>query len=290
MAGFLIKPMQRVTKYSLLLKAIVNKTDDVEEKSIAEEIMSRVETFVSKINHAIHLRQEQEKMNNVIMRVAEYTPLDALTEEMGKITKEFCNLNLKRKIPGLAEDEQRFLLKEGPMKIVDKQLGKKEVYAFLFTDMLLITKLKKNSDTFRVTRPAYRLNKVVLRDLKEPGNILVVYLNEYGLLANAFVIQLDIGEHSKWRTAIETAKEDYERKVSEFRGQDVFLDDESVSSSLQKMKLQRKCSRRVPSERELVCLPPLKIGKVKIEWTILHISIGLILFILFNFIISLMLR
>ena len=79
-------------------------------------------------------------------------------------------------------------------------------------EMDVITKLKKNSDMFRVTRPPYRLNKVVLRDLKEPGNILVTYLNEYGLLANAFVIQLDIGEHSKWRTAIETAKDEYEIK------------------------------------------------------------------------------
>ena len=34
---------------------------------------------------------------------------------------EYCKLNLKGSIPGVSESKKRFILKEGPMKLVEKQ-------------------------------------------------------------------------------------------------------------------------------------------------------------------------
>ena len=41
--------------------------------------MSRVETFVSKINTAVHLRQEQEKLCSVLTKFDTYNPLEAVS-------------------------------------------------------------------------------------------------------------------------------------------------------------------------------------------------------------------
>lgn len=45
MSGFLIKPLQRVTKYSLLLRAISHKTEDEKEKALVENIVSYLFMF-----------------------------------------------------------------------------------------------------------------------------------------------------------------------------------------------------------------------------------------------------
>lgn len=238
-AGFLIKPLQRVTKYSLLLKAISNKTDDEVEKEISEDIRSRVETFVSEINSAIHLRQEQEKLDNVVMRISDYSPCEPINDEVERIVREYCNLNFRGNMPGLSDDEKRFIIKEGPMKIIDKH-GKKEMYVFLFSDVLAITKLKRNIDKYRITRQPYRLNKIVLRDLKEPGHFLLIYLNEYGVAANAFICQVDLNEVEKWKTEIEKAKKSYEKVRTDFGFSDEFWDDDLPNSSVSKNKVLRR--------------------------------------------------
>lgn len=240
MAGFLIKPLQRVTKYSLLLKAILNKTDDEAVKRVIETIMQRVETFVSQINKTVHLRQEQEKLNSVLNRLSDYNPVEAVTDEAEQIIKEFCNLNLKGPIPGLPENEKRFILKEGPMKLVEKQ-GKKEVYGFLFSDVFVITKLKRNIDKYRIHRPPYRLNKIRIHDLKDPGQFLFVYLNEYGVLANAFGLQVpSADEVQKWKDAFKKAIENYELTRTEFALKHEFWDDDLPTSPISKNKILRR--------------------------------------------------
>ena len=40
LSGFLIKPLQRITKYSLLLRAILSKTDDPNDKAMLEETVN----------------------------------------------------------------------------------------------------------------------------------------------------------------------------------------------------------------------------------------------------------
>jgi hypothetical protein len=77
---------------------------------------------------------------------------------------------------------------------------------FLFTDVLLITKAKKNGEKFRIIRPPYRLNKVVIQASKDFGSFVFLYLNEFGVLVTAFTLQVASNELAKWMQAIEKAK------------------------------------------------------------------------------------
>ena len=240
-----------MTKYSLLLKAILNKTDDENERQIAEQLRKRVETFVSKINHAIHLRQEQEKLDNVLLRLSDYSPpIEPVSDESERIVKEYCTLDLKGTIPGLSADEKRFILKEGPMKLVEKG-SKKEVYAFLFTDVFVVTKLKRNIDKYRIIRQPYRLNKLVVRDMKDnPGQILFVYLNEYGVSVAAFVAQFDLDELEKWKSAIHNGKSNYDVIRTEFGLRDNFWDDDLPNSSVSRNKVMRRAAAIRKSKKQ----------------------------------------
>ena len=44
-----------------------------------------METFVSKINTAVHMRQEHEKMLAVVTRLETYSPVEAINEEAEKV-------------------------------------------------------------------------------------------------------------------------------------------------------------------------------------------------------------
>ena len=73
----------------------------------------------------------------------------------------------------------------------------------------MITKLKRNIDKYRIVRPLFRLNKVILRPLRDAGANLFIYLNEYGVASCSFVLQINPNEQVKWITAIEKAKVSY---------------------------------------------------------------------------------
>lgn len=72
-----------------------------------------------------------------------------------------------------------------------------------------MTKLKRNIDKYRIVRPLFRLNKIILRPLRDAGAHLFIYLNEYGVASCSFVLQINPNEQAKWITAIEKAKVSY---------------------------------------------------------------------------------
>jgi hypothetical protein len=61
-----------------------------------------------------------------------------------------------------------------------------DVYCFLFTDMLLVTKPNRRGDKVKVTKPPMRLDKVVVTLLRDTGqsrtllmSCMVMYQYEY---------------------------------------------------------------------------------------------------------------
>lgn len=226
LAGFLIKPVQRMTRYTLLLKAIRKKTEDDNEKQRIEEVETNIKTFISKMNSTVHMRKEQEKLDNAVLRLSEYSPIEPMNDEVEKIIKDYCTLNLTDGIPGLSGGGTRFLLKEGPIKLVGKQ-GKRDSYAFLFSDVLLVTKLKKSShaEKYRVNHQPYLLTKIRIHTLKENGHFLLVYLNEYDVITTAFIFTENIDDGDTWKASIEHAQEHFERIKKELSASEESLAD-----------------------------------------------------------------
>lgn len=74
----LVRPMQRLTKYALLLKAILKKTEDGEQQETLKIMAQKVESFVSHVNSHLRQRQENERLKTIIARIDSYEPVVGL--------------------------------------------------------------------------------------------------------------------------------------------------------------------------------------------------------------------
>lgn len=90
----LVQPMQRLTKYGLLLKAILKHTDDdVDRDNLNIMVMHEkenkrktyflyvfllklqiksVDEFVNSVNYSLKQRQDNERLNGIIARIESY--------------------------------------------------------------------------------------------------------------------------------------------------------------------------------------------------------------------------
>ena len=67
--------MQRLTKYALLLKAILKKTEAEEQQETLKAMAKKVEAFVSHVNSHLRQRQENERLKTIIARIDSYEPV-----------------------------------------------------------------------------------------------------------------------------------------------------------------------------------------------------------------------
>ncbi|XP_067423168.1 pleckstrin homology domain-containing family G member 5 [Emydura macquarii macquarii] len=189
LSDMLVKPHQRLTKYPLLLKSVLKKTDDPRTRDAIITMINSVERFINHVNSRMRQRQEQQRLVAIISRIDSYEVVDSSSEEVDKILKEFLRLDLTAPIPGTSPDDTRQLLLEGSLKMKEGKDSKMDVYCFLFTDLFLITKPVKKAERTKVIRQPLLVDKIVCRELKDPGSFLLIYLNELHSAVGAFTFQ-----------------------------------------------------------------------------------------------------
>ncbi|XP_043853457.1 pleckstrin homology domain-containing family G member 5 isoform X2 [Dromiciops gliroides] len=189
LSDMLVKPHQRLTKYPLLLKSVLKKTDDPPTKEAIVTMISSVERFINHVNSRMRQRQEQQRLAAIINRIDSYEVVESSTDEVDKLLKEFLRLDLTAPIPGTSPDDTRQLLLEGSLKMKEGKDSKMDVYCFLFTDLFLVTKPVKKAERTKVIRQPLMVDKVVCRELRDPGSFLLIYLNEFRSAVGAFTFQ-----------------------------------------------------------------------------------------------------
>ncbi|KAE8593244.1 hypothetical protein XENTR_v10019045 [Xenopus tropicalis] len=189
LSDMLVKPHQRLTKYPLLLKSILKKTDDLQVRESIILMISSVERFINHVNSRMRQRQEQQRLAAIISRIDSYEAVDSSTDEVDKILKEFCRLDLTAPMIGTSPEDTRQLLLEGSLKMKEGKDSKMDVYCFLFTDLFLITKPVKKAERTKVIRQPLLVDKIVCRELKDPGSFLLIYLNEFRSAVAAYTFQ-----------------------------------------------------------------------------------------------------
>ncbi|KAM5247394.1 pleckstrin homology domain-containing family G member 5 isoform 2-T2 [Ctenodactylus gundi] len=189
LSDMLAKPHQRLTKYPLLLKSVLRKTDEPRAKEAVVTMISSVERFIHHVNACMRQRQERQRLAAVASRIDAYEVVEGSNDEVDKLLKEFLHLDLTTPIPGASPEETRQLLLEGSLRMKEGKDSKMDVYCFLFTDLLLVTKAVKKAERTKVIRPPLLLDKIVCRELRDPGSFLLVYLNELRSAVGAYTFQ-----------------------------------------------------------------------------------------------------
>ncbi|KAJ1122512.1 hypothetical protein NDU88_000998 [Pleurodeles waltl] len=222
LSDMLMRPHQRITKYTLLLKAILKRTEDTATREALNNMVSSVEQFLQNINTQMQRGEDYDKLRSTMDRIGAYDILEPGSDEIEKKVKAYTTLDLTCPIHGVAPHNIRQLLKEGPLKMKEGKEAKMEVHGLLFTDTFLIAKMHRKSELAKVVRSPIMLDKAVVQPLRDPSSFLLIYLNEFGCVALALSFQCASAELCKeWMDKFTSAQESLKAlKAEEIRRQD----------------------------------------------------------------------
>ncbi|KAI8905600.1 hypothetical protein EDD86DRAFT_249172 [Gorgonomyces haynaldii] len=146
LADMLAKPMQRITRYPLLLKRLKpNLVTDSQEHKNLSKVISEIENLLQTINATIKTKEASYRI---------------------KLIDESLEFGLKFKIA----NDDRELVSEKQLSMVKKPGNVTvEVILMLFSDMILIAKTKK-SGGFSLLKPPIPLEDVLFMDKPDTPN------------------------------------------------------------------------------------------------------------------------
>ncbi|XP_061530384.1 uncharacterized protein plekhg6 isoform X2 [Phycodurus eques] len=200
------KPHQRITKYSLLLKAVLKTTQDPRVQRSLRNMVSSINNFLESINEYLRLKDEEVALSISAQRLEGYE-LEGINEEIDKHVREICQFDLTCPIRGVGRGVVRKLLLEENLKIRGRKDSKLEVVALLFSDVLLMTKVQKKVERLKVVRPPLALDRTYCIALKDSCSFLLVEVGELWCPVNVYIFTASTSEScSTWVSAIHQAK------------------------------------------------------------------------------------
>uniref|UniRef100_A0A8C7VFY3 Pleckstrin homology domain containing, family G (with RhoGef domain) member 5b n=1 Tax=Oncorhynchus mykiss TaxID=8022 RepID=A0A8C7VFY3_ONCMY len=216
LADMLAKPHQRLTKYPLLLKAVLKKTDDSSSRDAVGGMVAWVEGFINSVDSQMRQREEQQKLAAISGRIDSYEAVEGSSEELEKILREFNRFDLMAPMRGTSPEETRQLHLEAALRMKEGKDSRMEVYCFLFTDLLLITKPVKRLEKVKVIRQPLLIHNVVCKELKDPGSFILIYLNEFKSAVAAYTFQANSATQGRsWVDAICNVQNQLQRMRTE---------------------------------------------------------------------------
>ncbi|XP_077584023.1 pleckstrin homology domain-containing family G member 5 isoform X1 [Stigmatopora nigra] len=216
LVDMLAKPHQRLTKYPLLLKSVLKKTDDLATRDVIGGMVAAVESFIDSVNSHMRQRQEQQKLATISARIESYEAVEASSQEVEKILKEYNHFDLMAPMKGTSVEETRQLHLEGALKMKEGKDSRMDVYCFLFTDLLLITKPVKRVEKVKIIRQPLLIHNIVCKDLKDTGSFILVYLNEFRNVVAAYTFQANSAAQGRsWIESICNVQNQFQRLHTE---------------------------------------------------------------------------
>ncbi|XP_062394535.1 pleckstrin homology domain-containing family G member 6 [Sardina pilchardus] len=202
------KPHQRITKYPLLLKAVLKSTEDSETQDSLKRMLSSVDNFVDNINNHLVQRDEELALFQCSQRIEGYNVMEGMSEEIDKHVKDFCQFDLMSPVRGLGPDVIRKLLLEDTIKIRGRKDSKVEAVLLLFSDVMLVTKGQRKSEKLKVVRPPLALDRTRCSALKDGYSFVLVEVSDLGCAVSVYAVSTSSPEScSAWVSAIESAQD-----------------------------------------------------------------------------------
>ncbi|KAL4717810.1 hypothetical protein ACJJTC_000959, partial [Scirpophaga incertulas] len=195
LSDIMVKPMQRLTKYSLILRRIIAHTDTEPERTNLIAMESFAKNYVLDLNRSIRQREELEKLDYISSSIDVYE-IDFKDEDLDRYFRMFSQLNLKAPMVNCLPTHSRTLIHQGDLRFRDA-VKEMEVRAFLLTDMLLICKKlsKGSAHPYKLIRPKYMVDrmlhfsKITTRsNNRDLVGLIFVVLDEVGTAFQTFIL------------------------------------------------------------------------------------------------------
>ncbi|KAM3968400.1 LOW QUALITY PROTEIN: uncharacterized protein ACR2FA_012410 [Aphomia sociella] len=227
LSDIMVKPMQRLTKYSLILRRVIAHTDAEPERTSLIAMESFSKNYVLDLNRSIRQREELERLEALANSIDAYD-LEFKDEDIDKLFHQYAQLNLKAPMVNCLPSHSRTIIHQGDLRFKDNLNPKEiEVRVVLLTDMLLICKkqLSKNSTyPYKLIRPKYMVDKLLhfakySRNSKDISALIFVMLDDVGSATHAFSLSEtnkdpnSQGGLKLWEQKVKEAKLTYELGV-----------------------------------------------------------------------------
>jgi hypothetical protein len=216
LTDYLAKPMQRLTKYPLLLKQIIKSLTEEGQRERMASVLRTVEEFVTSVNTALQSQLEVDTVKNVMGQLDNYSAI-AAQGEMEKILTPYTVVDLLAPMPGADLRYSRMLLHHDVMKCKDSDGKERVCVVFIFTDLVLIARRfkKYHEHKLDVIKPPHRIDRIIVRP-KDNTSFFVVYINEFNVATAAFCLKADTSKKAKdFETQFDRAQTYYEKLVME---------------------------------------------------------------------------
>ncbi|CAF2015869.1 unnamed protein product [Rotaria magnacalcarata] len=246
-----IKPLQRLTRYKLLLEAIQKKTQETQQRNDLLEMIQKVATFVNRVNSKLHNQEQEERVRQINDHIGPYENVIA-PPELTSILQEYNRdsmlnrLNLLEDMPLHVRGYRRQIIQQGPMKMKDAK-NSQDVYCYLFSDMFLITKGRKRSGSTttsvssmtndaqsnrgasnpsnKILKSPIRIDRIDVREYDRRGgssnsntepniaSFVAIVVSEYNLIESAFLFQTNLSK--QWIDNIRRTKTNFNLLMEE---------------------------------------------------------------------------
>uniref|UniRef100_A0A2K6U0L4 Pleckstrin homology and RhoGEF domain containing G6 n=1 Tax=Saimiri boliviensis boliviensis TaxID=39432 RepID=A0A2K6U0L4_SAIBB len=240
LCDLLIKPHQRITKYPLLLHAVLKRSPGARAQEALNAMIEAVESFLRHINGQVRQGEEQESLMAAAQRIGPYEVLEPPSDEVEKNLRPFSTLDLMSPMLGVAPEYTRQLLLEGPVRVKEGREGKLDVYLFLFSDVLLVTKPQRKADKAKVIRPPLMLERLVCQPLRDPHSFLLIHLTEFQCVSSALIVHCPSStDRAQWLEKTQQAQATLQKLKEE----------EYIQQKRELLALYRDQDRESPSTR-----------------------------------------
>ncbi|KAF7662105.1 hypothetical protein LDENG_00246270 [Lucifuga dentata] len=202
LSSFLLKPMQRITRYPLHIKNILECTAEGHvDRGSLKEALERAEELCQQVNEGVREKENSDRLE----WIQNHVQCEGITENL--VFNSLTNCLGPRK-----------LLHSGKMF---KVKSNKELWAFLFNDFLLLTyaskqfsscgpdKLfsNKNNTQLKIYKPPVFLNEVLVK-LPDPSSDEPVFHISH--IDRVYILRTEnINERTAWVQKIKAASEEF---------------------------------------------------------------------------------
>uniref|UniRef100_A0A670IBK9 Intersectin 2 n=1 Tax=Podarcis muralis TaxID=64176 RepID=A0A670IBK9_PODMU len=203
LSSFLLKPMQRITRYPLLIKSILENSPETHPDHCNLKLaLERAEELCSQVNEGVREKENSDRLE----WIQSHVQCEGLAEQL--IFNSLTNCLGPRK-----------LLHSGKLY---KTKSNKELYGFLFSDFLLLTYMvkqfvstgsdklfnPKSNTQFKIYKTPVFLNEVLVKLPTDPSSEEPVFHISH--IDRVYTLKTDnINERTAWVQKIKGASEHY---------------------------------------------------------------------------------
>uniref|UniRef100_A0A915DTC2 DH domain-containing protein n=1 Tax=Ditylenchus dipsaci TaxID=166011 RepID=A0A915DTC2_9BILA len=209
----LTTPMQRLTRYSLLMKAVLKASADTDEKLVIQAMIDNAEAATLRLNYELNNNDLRIQLSEIMKTIESYDVID--NEEFDKLfqMRSMPHLNLLNPMPFIGGAAKfRRMYTKGDLKMREgRQSTKVDVHCILFTDMVLVCKMaSKRVDRLRVIKPPMHISNLIFHPFSEGNGFYLICMNEFEAAAHLLMMFTSgLDETRRWLEMMAMAQEEY---------------------------------------------------------------------------------